>query len=87
LVDMLLTALLRNGLLARFGARAPIGALFDLRALGAFGTLGAFVTFSAPRRAGVTALLARHALRLVIARAAIVLRDRRHRRAGRKKDR
>jgi len=87
LVDMLLTALLRNGLLARFGARAPIGALFDLRALGALGTLGAFGTFSAPRRAGVTALLARHALRLVIARAASVLRDRRHRRAGRKKDR
>jgi len=80
---MLLTALLRNGSLARFGARAPIGALFDLRALGALGTLGAR---SSARRPGFAALLARHALRLVIARAASVLRDRRHRRAGRKKD-
>ena len=91
LVDMPHTAVLRNGLLARFASRAPVGAVGDLRtlALDALGALGMLPTFSAlgmPRCAGFVARLA-GILRTAVALAKIaILGHRRHRHAGRKQD-
>ena len=91
LVDMPLTAVLLNSLLARFASRAPVGAVGNLRtlALGALGALGMLPTFIAlgmPRSASFVARLAGILRTAVVFAKIAILSHRRHRHTGRKQD-